>query len=512
MSEHILVTQKQKLEELIRNGIDPYPNKYKRTHSIAEVINQFPELERNKTPISIAGRLKSFRYHGKSSFAHLMDETGSLQIYANIESLGENDYFNLFSKLDVGDIIGVVGTAFLTKTLEKTLLISKCTLLAKAMRPLPEKWHGLREVERRYRERYLDLIANPEKKEIFKKRSKIISTIRQFLNDRGYIEVETPILQPKAGGAEAKPFITYHNALNMILYLRIAPELYLKRLLVGGFEKIYELNYSFRNEGISSVHNPEFTMLEVYTAYSDYTEMMELTKELICAVCQKVCGGLEFVYQSHKINLEKEWEKFTILEAIEKYVDIKLNWDEDPESVYSKISGLPAEKKEALPISELKGKNTETMIMEIFKHLVEDKLINPTFIIDHPSIFSPLAKIKKNISESTSRFQIAERFELYIGGLELANAYSEQNDPQAQRNSFLTQLAMRTQEKEKQTHHPFLSLPEEKEIDEEYLIALEYGMPPAAGLGIGIDRLTMLLTDSASIREVILFPLLRPER
>ncbi|MCX7918003.1 MAG: lysine--tRNA ligase [bacterium] len=476
----------QKKLQLWQNwGIDPYVHKYDRSHTARDIINSAQEFEQSGATVSVAGRLLTFRTHGKSCFGHILDSSGKIQIYARFDDLGELQYHQ-FKHLDLGDIIGVKGTVFKTHTGEITIRVSSYTLLAKALLPLPEKWHGLKDIETRYRQRYLDLICNESVRQTFLIRTKIIAAIREFLDTRGYLEVETPMMQPLFGGATAKPFKTFHNALSLPLYLRIAPELYLKRLVVGGFEKVYEINRNFRNEGISTKHNPEFTMLELYTAYFDYNDTMDLTETMVKFVCQKVHGTLQITYQGKPVDLASSWERLTILEAIQKYTGIAFDWKENIESVKQKalpLCGIPTELK-----------TTDEIILHVFEETVEKKLICPTFIKDYPASLSPLAKAHD------ANPHIAERFELYIAGQELGNAYSEQNDPILQRKAFEDQIAA----------HPG-SEEIEPVIDEDYLRALEHGMPPTSGLGIGIDRLVMLLTDSASIRDVILFPLLKPE-
>lgn len=466
-------------------NIDPYIHRYNRTHTAQEIMNQAAELEQSATPVSIAGRLIAFRAHGKSCFSHILDSTGKIQIYARLDDLGEQPYHQ-FKHLDIGDIIGIKGTLFKTHTNEVTIRVTSFQLLAKALQPLPEKWHGLKDIETRYRQRYLDLICNEPVRKTFLVRTKAIAAMREFLDARGYLEVETPMMQSLFGGATAKPFKTFHNALSLPLYMRIAPELYLKRLVVGGFEKVYEINRNFRNEGISTKHNPEFTMMELYTAYFDYNDTMDLTEAMIKFICQKVAGKLLITYQGQEIDLEPKWDRLTILEAIQKYSGVSFDWKDEISEVKQKakqLCGIPSELK-----------TVDEIIIHVFEETVEKKLIQPTFIKDYPTSVSPLAKAQDAFPD------IAERFELYIVGQELGNAYSEQNDPILQRKAFEDQIAA----------HPG-SEEIEPVIDEDYVRALEHGMPPASGLGVGIDRLVMLLTDSASIRDVILFPLLKPE-
>ncbi|MCM8819045.1 MAG: lysine--tRNA ligase, partial [Candidatus Omnitrophica bacterium] len=416
---------------------------------------------------------------GKASFVDIVDATGKIQIYFKKDIIGEKKY-EIFKKIDIGDIIGIRGEIFKTKTGQKTIFVKEFVILSKSLRPLPEKWHGLRDIEIRFRQRYLDLIMNEDVKKIFEKRILILKYIREFLNNLGFVEVETPMMHPIPGGAEAKPFVTYHNTLDMELYLRIAPELYLKRLLVGNFEKIYEINRSFRNEGISTLHNPEFTMLELYSAYGDYEEMMEITEGLICFLSNKIFGSNTFEYQGKKIDLTSPWKKIRYADIFKEIGIIDFR---DEKIVNQKIKEY-----------EIEIESSETIfdkLEKIFKKRIQPLLINPTFIVGYPIEVSPLAKTSRDNPE------ITERFELFIGGIEIANAYSELNDPVEQLKRFEEKTK---DEKDK-----------EKKIDYDFIEALEYGMPPAGGLGIGIDRLVMLFTNSSSIREVIFFPLLKPK-
>ena len=442
--------------------------------AIKEILNAFAE----EKEVSVAGRLITKREHGKSGFAHISDYTGKIQIYAQANTLGE--VFQLFKEIDVGDIIGVSGKLFTTRTGESTVLVSEIKLLAKALRPLPEKWHGLKDVEVRYRQRYLDLISNPEVKEVFMKRSKIISLTRDFFNRLKYMEVETPMLHRIAGGAAGRPFKTFHNATDSDVYLRIAPELYLKRLLVGGMEKIYEINRSFRNEGVSTRHNPEFTMLEAYCAYNNYEYMMKICEDLFSYLAQEMNSSLILEFQGKKIDLTPPWQRISFAKLFDEEFGIKTS---DPqELMIEKIS-------KKLKLS--KGLS-RSQILNITEELIEKNYPKekPAFITDFFTWTSPLAKQKKDNP------YIVERFELFIGGLEVANAYSELNDPLEQKARFNKQLEVEEE------------LP--KKIDNDFLLSLEYGMPPATGLGIGIDRLVMLLLNQPSIRDVILFPLLKP--
>jgi lysyl-tRNA synthetase, class II len=481
------LTGYQKLEAFQKQGIDAYPHQFDISHNSGQIQTQFSEVshEGSTETVKFAGRIMTMRSMGKITFAHLQDTYGKIQVYAGKNDLGE-EKFKLFNEFDMGDIIGVSGPVFKTKTGEITVRVMEFQLLSKSLRNLPEKWHGLKDVELRYRQRYLDLISNPEVKDIFIKRSKIISAMREYLDSHGYLEIETPMMQPLAGGATARPFKTHHNALGIPLYLRVAPELYHKRLVVGGLEKIYEINRNFRNEGVSTKHNPEFTMMELYTSYWDYNKTMDLCEDMIRFICQKALGTTTVEYQGTTLDFGKKWTRFTVLESIEHYTKTSFQWGEDFTSAKekaAKLCGVPSEFKTA-----------DEIIMFVFEECVEKNLVQPTIIKDYPSSLSPLSKA------SDAHPEIAERFEPYVAGMEIGNAYSEQNDPVLQRKAFEDQVKQSDKNEE---------LP--KEIDEDYLRALEHGMPPASGLGIGIDRLTMILTNQSSIREVILFPLLRPE-
>ena len=472
----------EKLDYFKQAGLHPYGNKYERTHTTKEILANFESF--NSKQVSLAGRLMAKRGHGKAGFGNLQDSDGQIQTYAKLDNLGEQAY-DLYTKLDIGDIIGVTGTIFKTHMGEITLEIESLQLLSKSLHPLPEKWHGLRDVEMRYRQRYVDLIVNPDVRASFVKRSQIIRAIRAYLEQRGFLEVETPMMHPIAGGAAAKPFITHHNTLDVDLYLRIAPELYLKRLLVGGFEKVFEINRSFRNEGTSTRHNPEFTMLELYQAYADYTDMMNLAEDLICTVASQVLAINSVRYGETEISLSKPWARIPMLEAVKKYSGVDfatLNTEE----AYAAVRRLPVEVEQ--------NDSWGTIVNKVFEEMVESNLIQPTFIYDYPVAISPLAKKKEDNPELTYRF------ELFICGREMANAFSELNDPIDQKERFLNQLAKR-QAGDDEAHM----------MDEDYINALEYGMPPAGGIGIGIDRLIMLLTDAASISDVILFPQLKPQ-
>jgi len=476
-------------EDLKQMGIKPYGGPFEAADHAADLIKKYSEstketLEAERINCSLAGRLVAMRDFGKAAFAHILDSSGKIQIYLKKDVLGEKH--KLLKKIDIGDIIGIKGRLFRTRTKELTAEVEDLELLAKSIRPLPEKWHGLKDIETRYRQRYVDLIVNPETRENFAKRSAIIKTVRDFLEAKGYIEVETPMMHQIPGGATAKPFKTHHNALDIDLYLRIAPELYLKRLLVGGYERVYELNRNFRNEGISTKHNPEFSMLEFYTAYKDYNFLMSFTEELITNVAMKTVGTLKIPYGETLIDLTPPWPRIPMLEALGKS-----GMPSDILNDVEKATAWARENKIDIP----KGSSIAKVLDEIFKEKVEAGLIQPTFITDHPVELSPLAKRK---SDNPS---LVERFELFISARELANAFSELNDPFDQKARFLEQVKAK-QAGDEEAHW----------MDEDFIRALEYGMPPAAGEGIGIDRLVMLLTNAQSIRDVILFPQLKPEQ
>jgi len=478
----------QKLKQIQELGYDPYPTFYQYTHTLADVSKHFSEktaedLEHNKIKVRVSGRILTNRPFGKAGFITLSDGEGQLQVYAKKDQLPDRD-FQLYKLLDIGDFIGVEGILFRTRTGELTVVASEVMFLAKCFLPLPEKWHGLKDVEIRYRQRYVDLVVNREVRDVFVKRSMIVRELRSFLDARGYLEVETPILHPIAGGALAKPFRTHHNALDMPLYLRIAPELYLKRLIVGGLNRVYDLNRIFRNEGISTRHNPEFTMLEFYQAYSNYTELMDLTEQMLTGIAEIVCGSKIIKYDEYEIDFGK-WTRLSMKEAIARFSPEPVDTG-DRAAVEALLKKLHADFDPRMPLGNLIGL--------LFEVVAEEHLVQPTFIYDYPLELSPLSKQK------ASDRSLVERFELYIGGMEIANGYSELNDPMDQRERFLSQLRARERGDE-----------EAHEMDEDYIRALSYGMPPTAGEGIGIDRLTMLLTNSTSIRDVILFPHLRAE-
>ncbi|MGI6668492.1 MAG: lysine--tRNA ligase [Acetivibrionales bacterium] len=480
----ILRVRRAKLEELQRSGKDPYKIiKYDVTHDSKTIIENFETLE--GTNVSVAGRMMSKRDMGKAGFCDLQDRDGRIQIYIKLDNVGK-EAFDEFKKYDIGDVIGVIGTVFRTHKGEISVKAEEIILLAKSLQPLPEKWHGLRDIDLRYRQRYLDLIMNPEVKNAFITRSRIIRAIRSFLDERGFLEVETPILCTIHGGATARPFITHHNTLDMDLFLRIAPELYLKRLIVGGLEKVYELGKMFRNEGMSIKHNPEFTMIEIYEAYNDYQGMMELTESLISTVAREVLGKTKIVYQGVEIDLEPPWERITMRDAVLKYAGV------DFDSIESDEEARNAARAKGVHVDDDKTKGEVMNLM--FEELVEEHLVQPVFIMDYPVEVSPLTKRKPD------RPELTERFELFITGREFANAYSELNDPIDQKERFLDQVRKREAGDE-----------EASMMDDDFINALEYGMPPTGGLGIGIDRLIMLLTDSYSIRDVLLFPVMKPK-
>ncbi|MBN1595371.1 lysine--tRNA ligase [candidate division FCPU426 bacterium] len=486
VSEKEIIQQRlEKVTALRQAGIEPYAYQYPRTHTAAKIQETFARLEgeqQSDVSIHIPGRIKTVRLHGKTVFAHLQDESGQIQIYFRSNELGEKRY-ELVKRLDAGDFLGVKGVVFRTHTGELTIRVEDFALLSKSIRALPEKWHGVKDVEVRYRQRYLDLLSNEKTRDVFRTRFRIIKEIRNFLDNLGFTEVETPMMQPIPGGAAAKPFITHHNALDCDWFLRIAPELFLKRLLVGGFEKIYELNRNFRNEGISTIHNPEFTMLEIYQAYVNGQAMMDLTEKIFLHLVKNITGGIKMTYQGQELDFTLPWRRLSYLEAVNEQTGVDV-WHETAERLQAVC------REHHLEFAENAAKTD--LVELLFQHLVEPKLQQPTFVIDFPLELSPLAKQKEDAPE------LADRFEPFIAGREFANGFTELNDPQEQRKRFEKQMQKRARGDE-----------EAQPMDEDYLRALEYGMPPAGGLGIGIDRLVMLLTDSPSIRDVILFPQLR---
>lgn len=474
----------QKLEQLKDKGVDPFAPKYKADHYSVDIISSFESLDGQE--VSVAGRLVSIRAHGKATFAHLQDYKGRIQIYLRLDQLGEEQY-SLFDLFDLGDFIGCRGTVFRTQKGEITINVTDYRFLVKSLRPLPEKWHGLKDVDLRYRQRYLDLIVNESVRNTFINRSKIVQGMREYLNDQGFLEMETPVLQTIAGGALARPFITHHNALDMKLYLRIATELHLKRLLVGGLDKVYEIGRIFRNEGISTKHNPEFTSVEIYQSYADYEDMMALTENMIYRVALQVLGTSKVAYQGETIDLTPPWPRETMVDVVRKYAGVDFSEIADSEGAYraAKNAGLDLDK----------GFSWGDILNEFFEAFCEEQLRQPIFVKDYPIEVSPLAK------KMASDPRFTYRFEGFIVGYEVANAFTELNDPIDQQERFIQQLAKREAGDD-----------EAHVMDEDFVTALEQGMPPAGGLGIGIDRLVMLLTDNASIRDVILFPTLRPRQ
>ncbi|HQP10553.1 MAG TPA: lysine--tRNA ligase [Candidatus Omnitrophota bacterium] len=469
-----------KLKHLEDSGISAYATRFDRTDSIADVIKGFKE----EKEVLVAGRLMASRSHGKVLFADLEDQSGKIQLFIKTQEVTTKG-FEVVKALDIGDIIGVRGTLFITKTGQQSVRVAQITFLCKSLLSLPEKWHGLKDVEIRYRQRYVDLIVNKDVREIFIKRSRIVSYIRSFLDKLGFLEVETPMLQPMAGGARGRPFQTKHNAYDMDVFLRIAPELYLKRLLVGGLEKVYEMNRNFRNEGVSTRHNPEFTMLEVYQAYGDYQDMMKMTEDLISGLAQEITGSYKVAYQGKEIDFTPPWERRSFAKVVKEKFDI------DPQdSAQVMLDKVKAHKNQKVKVDKL----TRSAVMKIVEDMLEEEqVINPVFFTDYFTFLCPLAK---TLPENKA---VSQRFEVFIAGMEVGNAYSELNDAQEQRQRLREDL-----EDDLETGN--------RCVDEDFLNALEYGMPPAGGLGIGIDRLVMLLTDAPSIRDVILFPLMKPQQ
>ncbi|MCI8554877.1 MAG: lysine--tRNA ligase [Clostridiales bacterium] len=479
----LLQLRRDKLAELRQRGQDPFQlTSWPQDRRAAEIVENFEQLE--EQDVVIAGRIMTWRDMGKASFVDLQDGSGRIQVYIRINDVGEEAYA-AFRKWDVGDIIGVKGFVFRTRRGEISVHARELLLLSKSLRPLPDKFHGLKDTDTRYRQRYVDLIINPKVKDTFVKRSRILSLIREFLDSRGYLEVDTPVLHTLEIGAAARPFVTHHNTLDMDMYLRIETELYLKRLIVGGFEKVYEVGRIFRNEGMSVKHNPEFTTVELYEAYADYRDMMDLVEELYAGLARQICGGDTLVYQDTEIHMAAPWERLTMVEAVKKYAGVDYaDWKTDADAQTAADRAQVHYEKNAATKGDI--------LAAFFDAFVEEKLIQPTFIYDYPVAISPLAKRRADAPEFT------ERFEFFIYAREMGNAFSELNDPIDQRERFVRQV----EEKRRQGAHA--------EVDEDFLCALEYGMPPTGGLGFGLDRLVMLLTDSASIRDVLLFPTMKP--
>lgn len=479
----VIQVRRDKLDKLVEEGKNPYEVvRYDKDAYAQTVKDEYADYEGKE--VSLAGRMVSKRIMGKASFAHLLDSTGSIQLYVCRDDLGEENYA-AFKKTDIGDIIGVKGIVFTTRMGEISVHCTSVELLSKSLLPLPEKYHGLKDTDLRYRQRYVDLIANPEVKKTFVTRSRIISAVRAYLDAQGFLEVETPILNTIAGGASARPFITHHNTLDIDMYMRIAPELYLKRLIVGGFEKVYELGRMFRNEGMDTRHNPEFTMIEMYQAYTDFRGMMDLTEKIFGYVADTVAGTRKITYQGEEIDLTSPWKRITMTDAVREYVGIDFEATEDMQSLKAQAKKAGVEFADDITWGKL--------LYECFDQKVEDKLVQPTFVYDYPVDVSPLAKRKPTDKRMT------ERFEFFITAKEFGNAFSELNDPIDQKERFMAQVKQREKGDE-----------EAQMMDDDYVTALMYGMPPTGGLGIGIDRMVMLFTDSASIRDVLLFPTMKP--
>ncbi len=481
-----------KLAQMREEGRTPYPNNFRRSTSIQAVRDRFDgaspeELESAEERFALAGRVMSMRDFGKSCFLHLQDESGRLQLYLRRNIIGEDGYVRFKRGADIGDLFGAEGRLFLTRTGELTLQVERYEILAKALRPLPEKFHGLKDIELRYRKRYQDLIVNPEVRATFRMRAEIIRRVRNFFDGRGFLEVETPMMHPIAGGAAARPFETFHNALEQPLYLRIAPELYLKRLLVGGFTRVYELNKNFRNEGLSTRHNPEFTMIEFYEAYAAYEDFMALTEDLFCELLEDLRQSRTLTYQGQELDFSPPWRRITIEQALMEDGGFSRGEIEDPAALAAAC--------ERCGIEGWKNMGPGELLVELFEQTVEEKLVQPTFVTKYPVEVSPLARSSEGCADKV------DRFELFVAGREVANGFSELNDPEEQRRRLLRQVEKRREGDETA-----------QEMDEEFVEALEFGMPPAAGEGIGIDRLVMLFTDASSIRDVILFPQMRPEK
>ncbi len=481
--EQLIANRRAKLDALREMGQDPYPRRFRVERSVSEARSLYEglsaeELEKDPPVVRLGGRLRAVRGHGKVSFADLSDGVGQIQLYVKKNDLDESSWL-VFKQLDLGDFLGVEGPVFRTRAGELSVAVKELTVLSKALRPLPEKYHGLADREARARQRYLDLLSNPESREVFEIRSKAISSIRRRLEAAGFIEVETPMMQPIPGGATARPFVTHHNTLDLDLYLRIAPELFLKRLIVGGFERVFELNRNFRNEGISTRHNPEFTMLEFYWAYADYELLMDFTEELISGVVEEVTGGLEVEWGGHTIDFSRPWRRLKMRDAILEYSDLT------PDDLVDRERMEKAARD--LDVQRIDERSDGNLLAELYEMTAEPLMINPTFIMDFPRQISPFAKSCPDDPETV------ERFELFIGGMELANAFTELNDPDEQRRRLEFQAAEQG-----------------GMVDEDFVLAMEHGLPPTGGEGIGIDRLIMLLTNQSSIRDAILFPQLRP--
>ncbi|MDS9473252.1 lysine--tRNA ligase [Sporosarcina pasteurii] len=485
-----LLVRRQKMTDIRESGLDPFGSKFKRTHLSDAVRNEYEELTKEELEeasykVTIAGRLMTKRGQGKAGFAHIQDLGGQIQIYVRQDAIGEEAYA-LYKTTDLGDIVGVSGTVFKTKVGELSIKVEEFTFLTKALRPLPEKFHGLQDIEQRYRQRYLDLISTEGSKETFILRSKIIQSMRRYLDDQGFLEVETPMLHAIAGGATARPFVTHHNALDMTLYMRIAIELHLKRLIVGGLEKVYEIGRVFRNEGISTRHNPEFTMIELYEAYADYEDIMALTENMVAHIAQDVLGTTQVTYGDDVIDLAPGWKRLHMVDAVKEYTGVDFWKEMTKEEAHALAKEHNVEVAEMMEVGHV--------INEFFEQKVEEELVQPTFIYGHPVEISPLAK--KNPKDE----RFTDRFELFIVRREHANAFTELNDPIDQRERFEAQLVEKEQGND-----------EAHDMDEDFIEALEYGLPPTGGLGIGIDRLVMLLTNAPSIRDILLFPQMRPK-
>ena len=500
--------RREKLARIVELGFDPYPTKADVDHSIPEVVAKYggmsaADLENVKPHVKIAGRILAIREFGKTAFLVLSEKTGRIQAYCRKDTLSEREW-SLYQNLDAGDWVSVEGTIFRTKTNELSVKAQKLGFLAKALRPLPSKWHGLTDVEQRYRQRYVDLIVNDDVKQTFETRARIVRYIRNYFDEHNFIEVETPMMQPIAGGAAARPFVTHHNALDIDLYMRVAPELYLKRLIVGGLSRVYEINRNFRNEGIGYRWNPEFTMLEFYWAYADYKDLIDLSEDLLNTLVREVKGSETVTWRGAEISFKRPFARYTMKEAIAEFSkgEIKVDALNDRDNLvklvrrfgeHRPVAADGTEPPTGTPVPEIASMNEGKLLAELFESVAEEHLIHPTFITDFPVEVSPLSKQRRDDP------RYVERFELYIGGMEIANAFSELNDPDEQARRFAQQLSERERGDE-----------EAHQVDEDYVRALEYGLPPTAGEGVGIDRLTMILTDSPTIRDVILFPLMRP--